>query len=187
MNFMIVSFISLIQKNKKWKTKFNPENYKAKNYSEEVLDAKNEKVVIKLGDKINYLNAKKLSNEGLKEILVSNQSLYGKFLHEDINLNNTENEILKIGTELNETIINKILESNISKIKISVTNPINKGPYLLSTVFNDKNNTKDEAITEIYKMLRPGEPPTIEIATQIFNNLFFSSERYDLSDVGRVK
>ena len=174
-------------KTKKWKTKFNPENYKAKNYSEEVLDAKNEKVVIKLGDKINYLNAKKLSNEGLKEILVSNQSLLGKFLHEDINLNNTENEILKIGTELNETIINKILESNISKIKISVTNPINKGPYLLSTVFNDKNNTKDEAITEIYKMLRPGEPPTIEIATQIFNNLFFSSERYDLSDVGRVK
>ena len=85
---------------------------------EEVLDAKSEKVVIKLGDKIKYLNAKKLLNEGLKEILVSNQSLYGKFLHEeDINLNNTENEILKIGTELNETIINKILESEYIKNK----------------------------------------------------------------------
>ena len=95
----------LIQSSKKWKTKFNPENYKTKNYSEEVLDAKNQKVVIKLGDKINYLNAKKLSNDGLKEILVSNQSLIGKFLHEDIKLNNEENEILKIGTELNETII----------------------------------------------------------------------------------
>ena len=58
---------------------------------------------------------------------------------------------------------------------------------LLTTILNDKNNSKDEAITEIYKMLRPGEPPTIEIATQIFNNLFFSSDRYDLSDVGRVK
>ena len=180
-------FYHFDSKTKKWKTKFNPENYKAKNYSEEVLDAKNEKVVIKLGDKINYLNAKKLANEGLKEILISNQSLFGKFLHEDIKLNNEENEILKIGTEINETIISKILESNISKINISVTNPINKGPYLLTTVFNDKNNTRDEAITEIYKMLRPGEPPTIEIATQIFNNLFFSSERYDLSDVGRVK
>ncbi len=172
---------------KKWKTKFNPENYKAKNYSEEVLDAKSQKVVIKLGDKINYLNAKKLSNDGLKEILVSNQSLIGKFLHEDIKLNNEENEILKIGTELNEVLIDKIIGANITKINISVTNPINKGPYLLTTVLNDKNNTKDEAITEIYKMLRPGEPPTIEIATQIFNNLFFSSERYDLSDVGRVK
>ena len=72
-------------------------------------------------------------------------------------------------------------------MQLSVTNSINKGPYLLTTIFNDKNNTKDEAITEIYKMLRPGEPPTIEIATQIFNNLFFSSDRYDLSDVGRVK
>ena len=172
---------------KKWKTKFNPENYKAKNYSEEILDAKNEKVVIKLGDKINYLNAKKLANDGLKEILISSQSLFGKFLHEDIKLNNEENEVLKIGTEINETIISKILESNITKLNISVTNPINKGPYLLTTVFNDKNNSKDEAITEIYKMLRPGEPPTIEIATQIFNNLFFSSDRYDLSDVGRVK
>ena len=70
---------------------------------------------------------------------------------------------------------------------LSITNSINKGPYLLTTILNDKNNSKDEAITEIYKMLRPGEPPTIEIATQIFNNLFFSSDRYDLSDVGRVK
>ena len=60
----------------KWKTKFNPENYKAKNFSEEVVDAKNGKVVIKLGDKINYLNAKKLSNDGLKDILVSNDYLY---------------------------------------------------------------------------------------------------------------
>ncbi len=72
-------------------------------------------------------------------------------------------------------------------LQISVTNSINKGgPYLLTTILNDKNNSKDEeAITEIYKMLRPGEPPTIEIATQIFNNLFFSSDRYDLSDVGK--
>ena len=55
------------------------------------------------------------------------------------------------------------------------------------TIFNDKNQTKNDAITEIYKILRPGEPPTIDIANQIFQNLFFSSERYDLSDVGRVK
>ncbi len=171
----------------KWKTKFNPENYKAKNFSEEVVDAKNGKVVIKLGDKINYLNAKKLSNDGLKDILVSKDSLYGKFLHKDIKINEEENGVFKIGTELNETIIDQILEAKIHSLEISVTNSINKGGYMLTTIFNDKNNTKDEAITEIYKMLRPGEPPTIEIATQIFNNLFFSSDRYDLSDVGRVK
>ena len=84
-------------------------------------------------------------------------------------------------------LFKKLIDANIHSLEVSVTNSINKGGYLLTTIFNDKNNTKDEAITEIYKMLRPGEPPTIEIATQIFNNLFFSSDRYDLSDVGRVK
>ena len=168
----------------KWKTKFDPDNYKAKNFSEEVIDAKNNKVVVKLGEKINFLTAKKLSNEGLKEIFVSNESLYGKFLHRDISVGE---DTFKIGTELNETIINKIVEAEIKSLEISKTNSINKGPYLLLSIFNDKNENKNDAITEIYKVLRPGEPPTIEIATQIFNNLFFSSDRYDLSDVGRVK
>ena len=174
-------------KSDKWKTKFNPENYKAKNFSEEVVDAKTGKVVIKLGEKINYLNAKKLANDGLRDILVSKESLYGKFLHKDIKISDGEDGTFKLGTELNETILEKILEAKIYNLSLSITNSINKGPYLLTTILNDKNNTKDEAITEIYKMLRPGEPPTIEIATQIFNNLFFSSDRYDLSDVGRVK
>jgi len=174
-------------KSEKWKTKFNPENYKAKNFSEEVIDYKTGKVVIKLGEKINYLNAKKLSNDGLKEILVSRESLYGKFLHKEIKVSDEEDGTFKIGTELNDTIIKQILSANIYSLEISITNSINKGPYLLNTILNDKNNSKDDAITEIYKMLRPGEPPTIEIATQIFNNLFFSSDRYDLSDVGRVK
>ncbi len=174
-------------KTEKWKTKFNPENYKAKNFSEEVIDAKNGEVVIKLGDKINFLNAKKLANDGLKDILVSRESLFGKFLHRDVKVSDEEEGILKIGTELNDAVIQQILDAGIHSLQISVTNSINKGPYLLTTVLADKNNSKDEAITEIYKMLRPGEPPTIEIATQIFNNLFFSSDRYDLSDVGRVK
>ena len=96
-------------------------------------------------------------------------------------------DTFKIGTELNETIIDKINEQNITTIETAYTNSINKGPYLLQTIFNDKNETKNDAINEIYKVLRPGEPPTIDIASQIFNNLFFSSDRYDLSDVGRVK
>ncbi len=175
------------QKTQKWKTKFNPENYKAKNFSEEVIDAKSGKIVIKHGDTINFLNAKKLQNDGLKEILVSKESLIGKFLQKDVVVSDKDNGIFKIGTELNETMIDQIIEAKIFSLQIAVTNSINKGAYLLTTILNDKNSSKDEAITEIYKMLRPGEPPTIEIATQIFNNLFFSSDRYDLSDVGRVK
>ena len=157
-------------KTQKWKTKFNPENYKAKNFSEEVIDAKTEKVVIAIGDKINYLKAKKLSDDGLKDILISKESLFGKFLHKELKISEEEGGTLKIGTELNETVVNQILEANINSIEISVTNSINKGPYLLTTLFNDKNNNKDEAITEITKMLRP-EPPTIEIATQILKSI----------------
>ncbi len=172
------------EKEKKWKTKFNPENYKSKNFTEEIVDAKNKKVIIKKGEKINFLKAKKLASDGLKEIYVSNQYLLGKYLIKDIKIGEDE---FKIGSELNETVIEKFIESKIFSLELAYTNSINKGPYLLQTLFNDKNNSKNDAINEIYKVLRPGEPPTIEIATQIFNNLFFSSDRYDLSDVGRVK
>ena len=108
-----------------------------------------------------------------EDILVSKESLFGKFLHKDIKINDEEDGIFKIGTELNDTILDQILEAKITSLEISITNSINKGPYLLTTILNDKNENKNEAITEIYKVLRPGEPPTIEIATQIFNNLFF--------------
>ena len=172
------------EKIQKWKTKFDPEKYKTKNFFEEVIDAKSNKIVIKSGEKINFLNAKKLQNDGLKEIYVSKESLFGKFLHTDVDCGEDK---FKIGTELNETILDKFIENKIYSIEISKTNSINKGPYLLQTLLSDKNEEKNDAITEIYKVLRPGEPPTIEMATQIFNNLFFSSDRYDLSDVGRVK
>ncbi len=172
------------EKEKKWKTKFNPENYKSKNFTEEIIDAKNKKIVIKKGEKINFLKAKKLASDGLKEIYVSNQYLLGKFLIKDLKIGEDE---FKIGCELNDTIIEKFIEAKIFSLELAYTNTINKGSYLLQTLYNDKNSTKNEAINEIYKVLRPGEPPTIEIATQIFNNLFFSSDRYDLSDVGRVK
>ncbi len=172
------------EKEKKWKTKFNPENYKSKNFTEEIIDAKNKKTIIRKGEKINFLKAKKLASDGLKEIFVSNQYLNGKFLVKDVKIDEDE---FKIGAEINETIIEKFIDAKIFSLELAYTNSINKGPYLLQTLFNDKNNSKNDAINEIYKVLRPGEPPTIEIATQIFNNLFFSSDRYDLSDVGRVK
>jgi len=111
------------EKINKWKTKFDPENYKSKNFSEEVIDAKTNKVIIKLGDKINFLTAKKFSNGGLKEIYVSNESLFGKFLHKDVKI---AEDIFKIGTELNDTNIQKIIENNIKIIEISKTNSITK-------------------------------------------------------------
>ena len=172
------------KKSKKWKTRFNPENYKSKNISDEIIDIKTNKVVIKKGQKINFLQAKKLQSDGLKEVLVSSQFLLGKYLIKQITAGE---DLFKLGSEINETLLEKSVETNNLTIETAYTNTINKGPYLLQTIFNDKNENKNDAINEIYKVLRPGEPPTIEIATQIFNNLFFSSDRYDLSDVGRVK
>ncbi len=170
---------------KKWKTKFDPDNYKFKKISEEIINAKTNKIVVKLGSTINFLQAKKLYDGGLKEIFISNEALYGRFLHKEIVLNSEDK--LAIGTEITEEVLSKTLDVNINSIIVSKTNSINKGPYLLQTSLADKNNSKDEAITEIYKVLRPGEPPTLEIANDIFQNLFFASQRYDLSDVGRVK
>ena len=135
--------------------------------------------------KLIFYKHKNFHDKGLKEILVSNEAIIGRFLHKKIILNVDENVFQ--GTELTDEILNKIISNNVKTILISNTNPINKGPYLLKTLLADKNNSFEEAITDIYKILRPGEPPTLEIANQIFQNLFFSSERYDLSDVGRVK
>ena len=111
-------------KTEKWKTKFNPENYKAKNFSEEVINVKTKKIVVKHGEKINFLNAKKLANDGLKDIYVSQESLYGKFLHKNIKIGEKEEDIFKIGTELNDTILQQITDANISTIEISTTNNI---------------------------------------------------------------
>ena len=104
-------------------------------------------------------------------------------------LNPTTDEIfLKSGSPiLKENFRSNILELGINTLVIADVDPINKGPYLIDTLNIDKNNSKEEAINDIYKVLRPGEPPSFEVAKEIFNNLFFTSERYDLSDVGRVK
>ena len=92
---------------------------------------------------------------------------------DEIKINDEEGNIFKIGTELNDTIIEKLVEAKIFSLDLAYTNTINKGPYLLQTLFNDKNNSKNDAINEIYKVLRPGEAPSLDIAEEIFNNLYF--------------
>ena len=83
--------------------------------------------------------------------------------------------------------IDKIKNENIKNLELVNIDPINKGPYLLETLKIDKNTNKTDALNDIYKVLRPGEAPTIEIAEDVFKNLYFNKDRYDLSEVGRVK
>ena len=172
----------------KWETKFNPNDYKRPiKLRTDLVNSKDNKKVLKMGSKINFMIAKKLFDEGLKNILFTSDYFLGKYVKNDL-LNQSQNEVfLKSASPIKQEDFDKILEYNIRTLEITDIDPINKGPYLIDTLNIDKNNSKEEAINDIYKVLRPGEPPSIEIATDIFNNLFFKSDRYDLSDVGRVK
>jgi len=172
----------------KWETKFNPDDYKRPiKLRTDLINSKDNKKILKKGSKINFMIAKKLFDEGLKNILFTPDYFLGKYVKNDLS-NQTQNEVfLKAASPIEQENLDKILEYNINTLEIADIDPINKGPYLIDTLNIDKNNSKEEAINDIYKVLRPGEPPSIEIAAEIFNNLFFKSDRYDLSDVGRVK
>tara|TARA_Y100001970_G_scaffold279982_1_gene388199 strand:+ start:417 stop:4481 length:4065 start_codon:yes stop_codon:yes gene_type:complete len=172
----------------KWKSKFDFNDYKRPiKLKEDLVDASTEKKVLKKGSKINLGIAKKLNEDGLKNILVSSDYFLKKYLKKDIIDNSSNKIILKSGSSISEEDLEKIKELKIDTISIANVDLINKGPYLIDTLNIDKNSTKEEAINDIYKVLRPGEPPSFDIAKEIFNNLFFTSIRYDLSDVGRVK
>ena len=176
------------QKTKKWKTKFNPDDYKRPiKLRNDLINSTNGKKVLKIGSKINFVIAKKIYDEGLKNILVSSDYFLDKYIKNNLSNPLTDEIFLKTGSSISKENLDNILELNINTLTIADVDPINKGSYLLDTLNIEKNNSKEEAINDIYKVLRPGEPPSFEVANEIFNKLFFTSERYDLSDVGRVK
>ena len=173
---------------KNWKTKFNPDDYKRPvKLRIDLIDSTTRKVILKKGSKISFPIAKKIYDDGLKNILVSNDFFIDKYVKNKLKNPITEEIFLEPGSIINQESLEKISELNINTIVIADIDPINKGPYLIDTLNIEKNTTKEEAVNDIYKVLRPGEPPSFDIAYKIFQNLFFTSERYDLSDVGRVK
>ncbi|MBD1172908.1 hypothetical protein IDG78_05170 [Pelagibacterales bacterium SAG-MED05] len=172
---------------KMWITDFNPENYKRPiKLSYDLIDSKNNKKILSKGEKLNFIIAKKLQEKGLKTILVTNEQIVGKYIANDIK--NKEGEtVIGSGFDITEDQLEKIINQNEKTIDLVNIDPINKGPYLLETLKVDKNTNKADALNDIYKVLRPGEAPSLDIAEEIFNNLYFTKERYDLSEVGRVK
>ena len=174
---------------KKWKAEFNPEDYKRPSkLRENLTNFINGKIILKKGSKINLVIAKKLHDDGLKNVLVNSDYFLEKYLKNDL-LNPTNNSevLLKSGSSIQQENLEQIINLNIKSLSIADVNPINKGSYLIDTLTIDKNNNKEEAINDIYRVLRPGEPPSFDVANNVFKNLFFTSQRYDLSDVGRVK
>ncbi len=175
------------EKNNKWLTNFDINNYKRPiKLTFDLIDAKNNKKVLSKGEKLNFIIAKKLEEKNLKEIFISNEELIGKYNSKDLT-DKSKNIILASGSNLSEEILNKIKSENIKTLELVNIDPINKGPYLLETLKIDKNSNKTDALNDIYKVLRPGEAPTTEIAEDVFKNLYFNKDRYDLSEVGRVK
>ena len=176
------------EEKKLWITKFDPNDYKRPiKLRTDLINSKDKKVVLKKGSKINFIIAKKLFDEGLNNIAFTSDYFIGKYIKNDLSNPLTKEIFLKSGSLINEENLDKILKSDVSTFEIPDIDPVTKGSYLIDTLNMDKNESKQEAINDIYKVLRPGEPPTFDIAKEIFNNLFFKSERYDLSEVGRVK
>ena len=158
---------------KKWTTEFNPENFRRPiKLSFDLLDAKNNKKILSKGEKLNIIIAKKLQEKGLKTIVVSNDEIIGKYLAKDIKDKSGE-LLLGAGFDITEENIEKIIANQLKSLFIVNIDPINKGPYILETLKIDKNLNKPDALNDIYKVLRPGEAPSTEIAQEIFNNLYF--------------
>ena len=174
-------------KTKSWFTNFDPNNYKRPiKLLFDIIDKSNNKKVLQKGEKINLVLANKLKEKNLKQILVSAEEIVGKYTKIDIK-DKKGDIILKSGFNITKESLDKILQSEIYNLHLANLDPIIKGPYIFETIKIDKNNNKEEALNDIYKVLRPGEPPTLEVAEEVFKNLYFSKERYNLSDVGRVK
>jgi len=168
-----------------WKKLFIAENLKGSKAIFDIKDSKNNKVIIEAGKKITQriLN----QNEDVKEIIVSNDELLGKFIAEDIVNYKTGEIFAEAGDEITEELISLLDIEKINDLPVLLIDNINYSPFVRNTLAVDKSFDKNSALFEIYRILRPGEPPTVESATSLFNSLFFDGDRYDLSDVGRVK
>ena len=174
-------------KSENWEIPFDPKNIKVSKLQEDLIDASTNKVAIKQGTKINPAIATKLAKDGLKNILLTTDNLIGKYLAEDI-INSKSGEVyFEASDEITPEILEKINELELKNIQILNVDGINVGAFIRDTLRLDKNLTPEDAVVEIYKVLRPGEPPNIEAAFEVFNSLFFKTDKYDLSDVGRVK
>ena len=169
------------------KTKFVPENYKNIKLKSDLIDADSGKKVVKEGTKVAPVIALKLQKEGLKNIIVNFEELYGRYFANDIINEKTGEVLFESGDEITSETFPRMQSLGIKSFFLSNIDGVNIGSYLRNTLVVDKNNNSDEACMDIYRVLRPGEPPTVETSRNLFNNLFFNSTRYDLSDVGRVK
>ncbi|MCZ6854545.1 MAG: DNA-directed RNA polymerase subunit beta, partial [Gammaproteobacteria bacterium] len=145
------------------------------------------KVIVEVGRRITARHVRLLEDSGLKRLDVPREYLIDRVIANDI-VDKASGEILVLcNTLITEEVLEQLLEAGIHDIPTIYTNDLDCGPYISDTLRIDPTSNKLEALVEIYRMMRPGEPPTKEAAENLFTNLFFATERYDLSAVGRMK
>ena len=168
-----------------FKLKLIPERLKGTIATDE-LKIKN-KVIIEPGKIFNARHVKMLQEAKIEYLPISEEYLYGKIIGQDIIDQETGEIVVPLNTSIDIENIDLIKKLNLDGFQTLFTNEIDNGPYISNTLLIDPSTNQLEAQVEIYKMMRPGEPPTKEAAQNLFTNLFFVEERYDLSEVGRMK
>ena len=168
-------------------TPYRAENWRGVNPAFALVDADTGEEVAPAGTKISARNAKKMADAGLKTLLVSGDALAGRFLARDL-VNAATGEIYaEAGDELDAALIVALQEQGFENFDVLDIDHVNIGAYMRNTLRVDKNSLREDALFDVYRVMRPGEPPTVEAAEAMFRSLFFDGERYDLSAVGRVK
>ncbi|NQV84585.1 MAG: DNA-directed RNA polymerase subunit beta, partial [Rhodospirillales bacterium] len=170
-----------------WQTEFQGESLRGVKLSIDLVNAKTGKAVAEAGTKMTPRLIRQLEEKGLQDVLVSDEDLIGRYAAIDIINDKTGEIYVEAGDEITEELMELLAEAKIEKIETLAIDHVNVGPYVRNTLSIDKNINREEALIDIYRVMRPGEPPTLETAENLFNSLFFDSERYDLSAVGRVK
>ncbi len=170
-----------------WTMPYNPERWKGVKVERDLINAKNGEVVLEAGKKLTARAAKKLSEDGLKDLLLSDEEMIGRYFASDL-VNFDSGEIYaEAGEEISKSHIETFEEIGVTTFDTIDVDHINIGGYIRNSLNADKNRNREMALIDIYRVMRPGEPPTLETAEGLFYSLFFDPERYDLSSVGRVK
>jgi len=170
-----------------WATEFQYERMRGAKLKNDLIDAVTNKLVVEAGTKLTPKIIKKLQEEKFSLQLISAEDLLGQYIGQDI-FNSDSGEIyLSIGDELKSDKVAFLERADIKEFTLLDIDHNNIGAYIRNTLYADKNTTPEESLVDIFRVVRPGEPSTVEGAKAVFNALFFDAERYDLSAVGRVK
>ena len=170
-----------------WRVPYEAERMRGVKASVDLIDADTGEVAVEFGRKLTVRAARQLAEKGLKALRASDADLYGQYIAEDLYNPETGEIYAEAGEEITEKSLAQLLETGFKELPILDIDHVNIGAYIRNTLKVDKNSSREDALFDVYRVMRPGEPPTIESAEAMFQSLFFDSERYDLSAVGRVK